>query len=226
MNTYEKLTLEKFKTNLKGGKYETLTGARRAIGKADWSNVDRETARALADKHFGAPAASAPKSRPAPKKAEKASTPPPKAAVKPGPKVGRPAASASVAAAEKRSGDEPKAAVLRSDHRRRFTTLESLELSKEIIAAGSAAIEAMVRAKQADGNVDVSEAQNAVNVVAAAVDKMGALIGVTNPGSAASAGRPVSAKVDEEEEVPPPADEEEETSDEDDEDKDPLFNDE
>ncbi len=50
---YEKLTVQKFSENLKEGKYASLTGARRAIGKVqDWTGKQRDTARALADKHF------------------------------------------------------------------------------------------------------------------------------------------------------------------------------
>lgn len=53
MPTYEKLTLERFKLSLKEGKYETLTGARRAIGKTtSWSAKEREAAQELANKHF------------------------------------------------------------------------------------------------------------------------------------------------------------------------------
>lgn len=58
---YEKLTVAKFEENLKAGKYKGLTGARRAIGKADgWSEKDRAKARGVADKHFSSGGASAP----------------------------------------------------------------------------------------------------------------------------------------------------------------------
>lgn len=54
---YEKLTVESFAAKLKEGKYETLTGARRAIGKtSSWSPKEKEKAQELANKHFdGAP---------------------------------------------------------------------------------------------------------------------------------------------------------------------------
>ncbi len=61
MASYEKLTLDRFKGALKEGKYESLTGARRAIGKTtSWSEQERTSAQALANKHFGgAPIAAA-----------------------------------------------------------------------------------------------------------------------------------------------------------------------
>ena len=64
---YEKLSPERFAANLKEGKYVGLTGARRAIGKTGWSDKEKDTARALADKHFGGATSTA-----KPKKAAKA----------------------------------------------------------------------------------------------------------------------------------------------------------
>lgn len=76
MTHYEKLTVERFEQNLKDGKYDTLTGARRAIGKtASWSDKEKEKAKAIALKHFGGEATPAPKTtkkvggKAAPKKA-------------------------------------------------------------------------------------------------------------------------------------------------------------
>lgn len=221
MNNYEKLTLEKFKTNLKGGKYATLTGARRAIGKADWSNVDREAARATADKHFGAPAAGAPKAAAAAKPAKKAEKVTPVAAKKAAvvvPKAGKSTPGRNVSA-----GSEEKASAPKSTGKD-FVKLQSLELSKQVIASGAAAIEAMVRAKQADNSIDVSEMQNAVNTVAAAVEKMGTVIGVTSTptshGSNGASNGVAAAPVEEEEEEAA-----ETTEDDEEEDEDPLFND-
>lgn len=52
---YEKLTVERFVENMRDGKYETLTGARRAIGKtSSWSAKDKEQAHTAANKHFQA----------------------------------------------------------------------------------------------------------------------------------------------------------------------------
>jgi hypothetical protein len=50
---YAKMDLAKFTENVKGGRYETRTAARRAAGKADWSNKDRDAAHALINKHWG-----------------------------------------------------------------------------------------------------------------------------------------------------------------------------
>lgn len=52
---YEKLTVDRFALNLREGKYETLTGARRAIGKtSSWGSEEKEKAQKLANKHFNA----------------------------------------------------------------------------------------------------------------------------------------------------------------------------
>lgn len=50
---YDKLTVERFKERLEAGDYSGLTGARRAIGKAGWTNKEKDRARALAEAHFG-----------------------------------------------------------------------------------------------------------------------------------------------------------------------------
>lgn len=86
---YDKLTVERFKERLEAGEYDGLTGARRAIGKAKWSDKDRNAARALADAHFGADGAkpakkTAAKKPAAPKKAASAA-PKKVAAAKPAP---------------------------------------------------------------------------------------------------------------------------------------------
>jgi hypothetical protein len=55
---YERMTLSSFHENLKAGKYETATGARRAVGKAnDWSAHDKVVAAGLINTHFGADSA-------------------------------------------------------------------------------------------------------------------------------------------------------------------------
>lgn len=65
MASYEKLTLERFKAALKEGKYTSLTGARRAIGKTtSWSAKERAAAQELANKHFGESGETAAKSTP------------------------------------------------------------------------------------------------------------------------------------------------------------------
>lgn len=73
-----KVDIAVFKNKLKNGEYETLTGARRAIGKVQgWTDKEKDSARAIAEKHFeGAPAPTKAKpgrkAKKAPKKAVKA----------------------------------------------------------------------------------------------------------------------------------------------------------
>lgn len=53
--SYDKLNLASFTASLKENKYESATGARRAVGKATTlSDSDKEKARKLIDAHFGA----------------------------------------------------------------------------------------------------------------------------------------------------------------------------
>lgn len=76
------LDFDTFKKNLKDGKYESLAGARRAVGKAQaFSAEEKESAKKLVDKHFGA-APQAEKKAPAGKKpaAKKTAEKPAKAA--------------------------------------------------------------------------------------------------------------------------------------------------
>lgn len=49
---YEKLTLPRFKALMHGGKYKSLTAARRAIGKASWSSEERVEAHQSAHAYF------------------------------------------------------------------------------------------------------------------------------------------------------------------------------
>ena len=72
-------TFELFKKRLADGTYKSITGARRGIGRSDWSEKDKDIARGLAEKYFGAEA-SEPKAAKATKKS--ASTPPPAAKTK------------------------------------------------------------------------------------------------------------------------------------------------
>lgn len=84
---YEKLTVERFAVRLKEGAYKGLTGARRAIGKTDWTKKDKDRAHAFADSHFaagGKSSATAPKAAAKKASASKAAakTTPPKTATK------------------------------------------------------------------------------------------------------------------------------------------------
>lgn len=92
--------LSKFKKKLSGGEYETLTGARRAVGKMkDMSDDERNTARRAADKYFDGKPQPAVKKKTAKKVAKKAEK---KAAAGPGPGRGR--------KAKTNKKSEPKAA--------------------------------------------------------------------------------------------------------------------
>jgi len=51
--SYQKLSVDRFLVNLREGKYESPTGARRAIGKADWPEKEKARAREVTEKHFG-----------------------------------------------------------------------------------------------------------------------------------------------------------------------------
>lgn len=92
MPNYNALSVADFKTRLKEGHYDSVTGARRAIGKmGGWSDAEKDSARKLADKHFG-------------------DAPAPKAAVKKVAKgAGKKAAAAPAGTQPKRRGRPPKA---------------------------------------------------------------------------------------------------------------------
>lgn len=50
----DKMTVDTFKENLDGGRYETIAGARRAIGRVNgWTDKERAKARVMADNYFG-----------------------------------------------------------------------------------------------------------------------------------------------------------------------------
>jgi hypothetical protein len=54
MPKYNKLSPSDFRKKLKNGEYESLTGAKRAIGKMqEWTEKERNSARTAASKHFG-----------------------------------------------------------------------------------------------------------------------------------------------------------------------------
>ena len=61
---YEKLTPEKFQDNLDGNKYKGSTGAKRAIGKADWPKAVKERLSLAVDKHYADEPKKAAKSTP------------------------------------------------------------------------------------------------------------------------------------------------------------------
>ncbi len=103
---YEKLSVDGFIENAQAGKYAGLTGARRAIGKATWSEKDKKRAHDFADKHFANGKNATKKeaaARPAPKKAKKAAVAAPPVAKKTGKKTGKRGRAPAAEAASKRS---------------------------------------------------------------------------------------------------------------------------
>lgn len=180
---YEKMTLEKFAANLKEGRYKNLTGARRAIGKADWKETDRDKARAMAEKALpdetkdSKQSAKTPKAPKAPK-VKAAKVPRVVAVVKEKTKgVRGPRKLAAPGGEDKAEGKygmllNPAAGLNKSG----FLKVQSLHLSTQIIGAASQAINALKEAKAMDPNLDVSEAQDAVNVINKAVRGMDAVL--------------------------------------------------
>ena len=69
---YERMTLAVFSENLKAGKYDTATGARRAVGKSDWGPHDRKVAADAINARFGEDGSKPAAPRPAKKVAKKA----------------------------------------------------------------------------------------------------------------------------------------------------------
>jgi hypothetical protein len=107
------ITLNDFKKNLDSGKYKSIAGGRRGVGKIQgWDDATREQARKLVDKHFGAvgvvPATKA--AKPAAPKAKAAAKP--VAATATGKRRGRPPGSGKkqVAAQPTKAVAKPKAA--------------------------------------------------------------------------------------------------------------------
>jgi hypothetical protein len=139
---YEKLTIKAFKDKLEDGQYDSLTGARRAVGKVSgWSEGERDKARTLADKYFGADST------------EKTTA---KAKGKGGKKK-----KAAKKAAAKRTSKAPKAAAAASKpgrKKRAQTTLGRTQLIGEYVGTISQAIAAMDAAKSHGMNVDAGMA--------------------------------------------------------------------
>lgn len=154
MNTYEKLTLEKFKANLDANKYQNITGARRAIGKADWSEADKDKGRTLAEKFFGETGGSKTKtSKKGVVKAEKKQT------------------TASASTRPKNVHSELKSIS------KEALQLDDLTVSREIISSCAIALDALTRAKACEPRLDITEAQIAVDLIIRAAEKMHEIIG-------------------------------------------------
>jgi hypothetical protein len=187
---YTGLDLAGFKTKLKNGGYGSLTGARRAIGKAQsWDDADRAKANVMADKHFSdgsTPAAPAKKAKTPVKRqaqaaalaAKKAGAPargqvkttaepvsvPPPAPARPGPGRGRMKKQVKAAGGTgARRGRPPKAAKRDQD----ASQPDSAELERRITVhrnavAGLGEAGTKLQACAAHG-VDISEGMNSLS---------------------------------------------------------------
>lgn len=165
---YEKLTLAAFSTNLQDGKYASATGARRAVGKADWTEKDKTKGRALVDEFFGTADAPAAK----PKEAKKASAAPKaaKESTEPKKKPGRPKGSTN----KVKAGAQPKARVEETTDGD-LTVLDvplSFNKTVEIANTAAASLQAMAQAKQANSRIELPDLQTAVNILTHALETL------------------------------------------------------
>lgn len=143
---YEKLTFDTFKENLKNGKYEAATGARRAVGKSSFSGTEKEQAAKIIDKHFNVAAAP---------KAEKK----PKGVIKRGPKKAAHNGTSEHVSSEIKALAEQSA--LPTEHATKTRAkkpaysdeegalIRQVHLAGEIIGTVTQAVETMRRAKEA-----------------------------------------------------------------------------
>jgi len=149
---YERMTLATFSENLKAGKYDTATGARRAVGKSDWGPHDRQLAADAIGTYFGdGNKAAAPRS--AKKTAKKVAK---KAAAKP---------AAKAAPATKRAvGRKPAATTttVRGTHAQSIELTSSTEALRLPVSAVSPSLigESVVRERNAT-EIVVALANNA-----------------------------------------------------------------
>lgn len=136
---YEKLTVERFEARLKNGDYKGLTGARRAIGKTDWSKKDKERAHELADKHFASGGASSVK-----KAASKKAAAAPKAQAKKASAAPKKAATKKAAAAKPRAETKPAPVPKRAP-----TTSRSAPVSTQAVPPAPPILEEVTRQNSA-----------------------------------------------------------------------------
>lgn len=135
--SYDKMSIASFKEALKQGKYETATGARRAIGKAaTLSENEKEQARYLVDAHFSD-------------------------AVKPANKPSKPGVKAVAKTAEKRAPREPAPEKrTRSPKGPSSMDLSDVEtqvrLAEQIASQQSSALNALAAAKVAEPGANVA----------------------------------------------------------------------
>ena len=184
-------TLTQFKTNLSGGRYETVTGARRAIGKYQTITADeREKMHALANKHFnaepGTPKGSAALKTPAaPKVAPAKKAPAPAEKIVPSPKKDAPkVAAAKETPASKKTVPQAKQVAQVSQLPNVLVSSDFTEVSR---TADSSSERATTIKTTVDVLVRISEV-GGINVQAelnAARQALGAVIASINATSAA-----------------------------------------
>jgi hypothetical protein len=135
------MSFAQFKDNLKNGKYESVTGARRGIGKfKDMTEDEKNAARKIADKHFGAEPAAAAAPKAAAKKVAK------KAGKKAAPVAEPKAAAATAAGPGPGRGRKKKAASKPGPAAKRVATIEGVD---PVVQAGVDAV------NSADAQADI-----------------------------------------------------------------------
>lgn len=157
--SYDKLSLASFQASLKEGKYQSATGARRAVGKATTlSNADKDKARKAIDAHFGADAKPAPKKAAVKKTAASkkvAAAAPKKTAAKAAPKK-----AASKAAPAKRtpatSVPQPPASLPSLDIENLGSIGTQVRLAEKTIQNAGAALNAVTQAKKECPDADLA----------------------------------------------------------------------
>lgn len=164
--SYDKGSFESFKASLKIGKYETATGARRAIGKlSQFSADDKEKARKLVDAHFGETSSSSPKATKAPVGEKRKPGRPPRAGV----------AAAPVAVVEKRKPGRPARAVQTTvlaglPVALQGMALEDLQIGERVVTAATQALSTLEGVKNAfEGTDALGAAREYTKVLASSV---------------------------------------------------------
>lgn len=153
---YDKGSFDSFKAALKASKYETATGARRAIGKfAQLSAEEKDKARKLVDAHFGE-TSSATK---APKAAAKTAAAP--KAAKPVTRQPQRAAAAPVVAAPKGKPGRPARTPVTTQKIAAAdvsSLVDDLSLGERIVTAATQALSTLEGVKNAFEGVDTAKA--------------------------------------------------------------------
>ena len=158
MANYEKLTPEKFTEKLKASSYDSLTGARRAIGKASWPETAKAAARTQAEKYFGLGGLAKVKAKPA--KAAK----PAKVAKKVIAKTAEPkVVVSSKKIFKKTEGTSDKQATFAVAGKQltladvRKNPFQVIQLAEHCVASGTSVLNALTEMRKQNPNLDVTE---------------------------------------------------------------------